>query len=76
MKQKQVNAISCSHALRKLHSRAEKGWAMKRARPSKRCDAVDWDQIRCYLLFVLLSLNMLNSGDLSSFLTFGPDLLR
>ena len=23
--------------------RADKGWAVKRARPSKRCDAVDWD---------------------------------
>jgi len=28
-----------------LEYRAGKGWAMKRTRQSKKCDAVDWDKI-------------------------------
>ena len=33
-----------------LKVRVDKGWAMKKERPSKRCDAVDWDQIMDYSL--------------------------
>ena len=37
-----------------INTRADKGWAVKRTRPRKRCDLVDWDQIMsCWLQWLL-----------------------
>ena len=36
-------------------SRADKGWAMTRARPRKKVDVVDWDQIMDLQIIVMAS---------------------